>query len=153
MTKKSHTVSIRLLRDGKQPADGVRTGVELATWDKLEGAQIALDLRDEPFDGGEAVSRIAHGLELASTVRLERVEQRVGFADIAGFDGGEDRTDTLGGLVARGRWLGFDGSVSVGGLPGALGQRRARAIGLSRTVHRRLAGALGGAFARARRCF
>jgi len=43
MTKKSQTVSIRLLRDGKQPADSVRAGVELAAWDKLEGAQIALD--------------------------------------------------------------------------------------------------------------
>jgi uncharacterized protein (TIGR04141 family) len=43
MTKKSQTVSVRLLRDGKQPADSVRTGVELTTWDKLEGAQISLD--------------------------------------------------------------------------------------------------------------
>jgi len=43
MTKKSQTVSIRLLRDGKQPADSVRAGVQLAAWDKLEGAQIALD--------------------------------------------------------------------------------------------------------------
>lgn len=43
MTKKSQTVSIRLLRDGKQPADSVRAGVALTPWDKLEGAQIALD--------------------------------------------------------------------------------------------------------------
>lgn len=43
MTKKSQTVSIRLLRVGKQPADSVRAGVDLAAWDKLEGAQIALD--------------------------------------------------------------------------------------------------------------
>jgi len=43
MTKKTHTVSIRLLRDGKQPADSVRAGVDLSAWDKLEGAQIALD--------------------------------------------------------------------------------------------------------------
>lgn len=43
MTKKSQSVSIRLLRDGKQPADSVRAGVALTPWDKLEGAQIALD--------------------------------------------------------------------------------------------------------------
>lgn len=43
MTKKTHTASIRLLRDGKQPADSVRAGVDLSAWGKLEGAQIALD--------------------------------------------------------------------------------------------------------------
>ena len=43
MTKKSQTVSIRLLRDGRQPSDSIRKGVELTTWDKLEGAQIGLD--------------------------------------------------------------------------------------------------------------
>ena len=49
MTKKTHTVSIRLLRDGKQPADSVRAGVDLSAWAKLEGAQIALDT----IGGGE----------------------------------------------------------------------------------------------------
>lgn len=43
MTKNSQTVSIRLLRAGKQPADSVRGGVDLAAWAKLEGAQISLD--------------------------------------------------------------------------------------------------------------
>lgn len=43
MTKKVHTISIRLLRDGKQPNDAIREGVVLSVWDKIEGAQIALD--------------------------------------------------------------------------------------------------------------
>ncbi|WP_197410951.1 DUF6119 family protein [Novosphingobium sp. FSW06-99] len=43
MTKKSQTVSIRLLRDGKQPSNSIRAGVTLTPWYKLEGAQIALD--------------------------------------------------------------------------------------------------------------
>lgn len=43
MTKKSQTVSIRLLREDKQPSDSLRAGVALAVWDKLESAQIALD--------------------------------------------------------------------------------------------------------------
>lgn len=43
MTKKTQTVSIRLLRVGKQPADSIRDGVELSAWAKLEGAQISLD--------------------------------------------------------------------------------------------------------------
>jgi uncharacterized protein (TIGR04141 family) len=43
MTKKSQTLSIRLLRAGKEPADSVRDGVTLSAWAKLEGAQIALD--------------------------------------------------------------------------------------------------------------
>jgi len=43
MTKKSQTLSIRLLRAGKEPADSIRDGVTLSAWAKLEGAQIALD--------------------------------------------------------------------------------------------------------------
>ncbi|VXC23324.1 MULTISPECIES: DUF6119 family protein [unclassified Bosea (in: a-proteobacteria)] len=43
MSKKTHTVSIRLLRDHKQPDEAVREGVTLSEWDKLEGAKIALD--------------------------------------------------------------------------------------------------------------
>lgn len=43
MTKRSQTISIRLLRVGKQPADSVRDGVDLSAWAKLEGAQISLD--------------------------------------------------------------------------------------------------------------
>ncbi len=42
MTKKIQTVSIRLLRSGKQPADAIRDGVVLSAWDKIEGAQIDL---------------------------------------------------------------------------------------------------------------
>jgi uncharacterized protein (TIGR04141 family) len=41
MTKKSQTVSIRLLRVGKLPADSVRAGVTLSAWGKLEGAQVS----------------------------------------------------------------------------------------------------------------
>jgi uncharacterized protein (TIGR04141 family) len=43
MTKKSQTISIRLLRDTLQPVDSIRKGVTLEAWDKLDGAQIALD--------------------------------------------------------------------------------------------------------------
>jgi uncharacterized protein (TIGR04141 family) len=43
VTKRSQTISIRLLRVGKQPADSVRDGVDLSAWAKLEGAQISLD--------------------------------------------------------------------------------------------------------------
>lgn len=35
-------LSIRLLRNGSTPGDAVRDGVDLAPWDKLEGAQICL---------------------------------------------------------------------------------------------------------------
>jgi uncharacterized protein (TIGR04141 family) len=42
MTKKTHTISIRLLRDGKAPAGAVRDGVTLGDWDKIDGAKIAL---------------------------------------------------------------------------------------------------------------
>ncbi len=41
MTKKTQRISIRLLRDGKQPADSVRDGVELATWAKIENAKVS----------------------------------------------------------------------------------------------------------------
>lgn len=40
--KKTHTIAIRLLRDGKQPHEAVRDGVVLADWDKFEGAKIVL---------------------------------------------------------------------------------------------------------------
>lgn len=43
MSKKSQTIAIRLLRDGKQPSEAVRAGVTLTGWDRLEGALIALD--------------------------------------------------------------------------------------------------------------
>jgi uncharacterized protein (TIGR04141 family) len=43
MTKKSQTLSIRLLRDGKTPDTSIRDGVTLAAWPTIEGAQIALD--------------------------------------------------------------------------------------------------------------
>lgn len=42
MTKKTQTVSIRLLRSAKQPDGAIREGVVLSAWDKIEGAQIAL---------------------------------------------------------------------------------------------------------------
>lgn len=42
MTAKTQTVSIRLLHDGVQPGDSVRSGVTLTPWPTLEGAQIAL---------------------------------------------------------------------------------------------------------------
>ncbi len=42
MTKKTQTVSIRLLRSGKQPDSAIREGVVLSAWDKIEGAQIDL---------------------------------------------------------------------------------------------------------------
>lgn len=42
MTKRTQTVAIRLLRNGKQPDGAIREGVVLSAWDKVEGAQIAL---------------------------------------------------------------------------------------------------------------
>ena len=42
MTKKTQTVSIRLLRNGKQPSSAIREGVILTAWNKIEGAQITL---------------------------------------------------------------------------------------------------------------
>ena len=36
-------LSIRLLREGRKPADSVRAGVDLTEWSKLEGGLIALD--------------------------------------------------------------------------------------------------------------
>ncbi len=66
MTKKSQTVSIRLLRDGKQPADSLRAGVLLTPWDKLEGAQIALDT----IGGGAPKWTKFLGLSEAETAKL-----------------------------------------------------------------------------------
>lgn len=43
MTGNTQKLSIRLLKDGLEPADSLREGVGLADWDKLEGAKIALD--------------------------------------------------------------------------------------------------------------
>lgn len=43
MTGNTQKLSIRLLRDGLEPKDGARDGVDLEAWDKLEGALIMLD--------------------------------------------------------------------------------------------------------------
>lgn len=42
MAKKTQTISIRLLRDGREPLDSVRKGVTLTSWGKLDGALISL---------------------------------------------------------------------------------------------------------------
>ena len=43
MTRKSQTISIRLLRAGRLPGDSVRDGVTLLAWEKLSGSHISLD--------------------------------------------------------------------------------------------------------------
>ena len=43
MTDNIQKLSIRLLKDGVEPADALRDGVELEDWPKIEGAKIALD--------------------------------------------------------------------------------------------------------------
>ncbi|MDF1871979.1 DUF6119 family protein [Vannielia sp.] len=43
MTGNTQKLSIRLLKDGLEPKDGARDGVDLEAWDKLEGALIVLD--------------------------------------------------------------------------------------------------------------
>ena len=48
MTDKTQTIAIRLLRDGLNPAEAVRGGVDLGDWDKFAGAKITLG----PLGGG-----------------------------------------------------------------------------------------------------
>ena len=43
MTDNIQKLSIRLLKDGVEPADALREGVDLEDWPKIEGAKIALD--------------------------------------------------------------------------------------------------------------
>ena len=43
MTDNIQKLSIRLLKDGVEPADALRDGVDLEDWPKIEGAKIALD--------------------------------------------------------------------------------------------------------------
>lgn len=43
MTANTQKLSIRLLKEGLEPKDGARDGVDLEAWDKLEGALIVLD--------------------------------------------------------------------------------------------------------------
>lgn len=43
MTENIQKLSIRLLKDGVNPADALREGVNLEDWPKIEGAKIALD--------------------------------------------------------------------------------------------------------------
>jgi len=42
MTIATQKLSIRLLRDGVEPADAVRDGVDLTDWPQLEGSKITL---------------------------------------------------------------------------------------------------------------
>jgi uncharacterized protein (TIGR04141 family) len=43
MTNNIQKLSIRLLKDGFEPEDALREGVDLKSWPKIEGAKIALD--------------------------------------------------------------------------------------------------------------
>lgn len=43
MTDNIQKLSIRLLKDGVEPSDALRDGVDLENWPKIEGAKIALD--------------------------------------------------------------------------------------------------------------
>ena len=43
MTGNTKKLSIRLLKDGLDPKDGVRDGVDLEDWNKLDGTLIVLD--------------------------------------------------------------------------------------------------------------
>lgn len=43
MERRSQKISIRLLKDGIDPDDSLRGGLELAPWEKIDGARIALD--------------------------------------------------------------------------------------------------------------
>lgn len=72
MIKKTQKLSIRLLRDGLEPTDALREGVEISDWAKIQGAKIVLDT----MGGGEP--KWAGFLELSE-------DQKEGLTNLTAF--------------------------------------------------------------------